>query len=731
MTLIPRRHPLPFLSILRTASAALLVLSASCGDDTVTSSDKNPVPKLNALYPGLAVIGGQSFTLTLVGSNFIRGSVALWNGEERSTVYVASDTLTATILTTDLAPAGAGKAAPQDEPLPAGPQGVTVQVWVKNPEPGGGTSNALPFVVAEARPAPVLLSVSPSSAQTGSSDLSITAAGSGFYDVSVVRWNTTDLATAFSDSNTLQATVPASLLTVSGTAQVTVFTPPPGGGVSVVRYFTVQEPNPVPAISGLNPSTVLAGGTGGSSFVLEVQGSNFVPTSKVLWDGASRVTTYVSETVLRVTVPQFEIADGKLVEIAVQNPAPGGGTSGSLTLTIENPPPGITWISPEGVASGAGPLVLEVNGSGFVSSSTVLWNGSERPTTFVGTDRITASIPATDLQNPGLASVTVLNPLPGGGQSEASDLLIYVRTAVVTNDLVYDPDRDRIFGTVPSSGGAYGNSIVSLDAVSGDILTSTFVGSEPVALARSDDGRYLYASITGANAVRRYVVAADSAGIQFPLGDDPSFGPLRAEDIVVLQGSPGSIAASTYRVGVSPRHGGVFVYDDGVRRADGTQDHTGSNRIEPSDSADILYGYNNETTEFGFRRLIVSATGISEDQVAKNLIAGFGVDIHFDGGRVYATTGAVVDPTTMQLVGTLPASGPMTTDASIHRAFFVNRTTRQITVLDTETFSKIGALGVPDIDSGAGSLIRVGDDGLAFRSSQYVVIVRHPMLAAP
>jgi hypothetical protein len=84
----------------------------------------------------------------------------------------------------------------------------------------------------------------------------------------------------------------------------------------------------------------------------------------------------------------------------------------------------------------------------------------------------------------------------------------------------------------------------------------------------------------------------------------------------------------------------VAIYDSGVPRTTTTPDHTGSNVIAFGTDSTRLYGYNNESTEFGFRRLIVSASGVTEQDVTRNLIAGFGGDIEYDGGLIWATVRA-------------------------------------------------------------------------------------------
>ena len=73
------------------------------------------------------------------------------------------------------------------------------------------------------------------------------------------------------------------------------------------------------------------------------------------------------------------------------------------------------------------------------------------------------------------------------------------------------------------------------------------------------------------------------------------------------------------------RHEGVVIYDNNVMRPTTTPDHTGSNRIEFT-SPNSLIGYNNETTEFGIRRLSVNNSGVSNVSVTQNVLSNFYLD---------------------------------------------------------------------------------------------------------
>jgi hypothetical protein len=89
-------------------------------------------------------------------------------------------------------------------------------------------------------PAPSLTSITPSSATAGGGAFTLTVNGTNFISGSVINWNGTALTTSFVSATQLTATVPAANITTAGTANVTVFTPSPGGGTSAASAFTVS-----------------------------------------------------------------------------------------------------------------------------------------------------------------------------------------------------------------------------------------------------------------------------------------------------------------------------------------------------------------------------------------------------------------------------------------------------------------------------------------------------------
>jgi hypothetical protein len=92
----------------------------------------------------------------------------------------------------------------------------------------------------------------------------------------------------------------------------------------------------------------------------------------------------------------------------------------AFALAKSNPVPSVSQpLRPDAAKPGASAFTLTVQGSGFVSKSVVRWNGSARPTHFVNITTLKAKISSSDVATAGTASVTVANPAPGGGVSDA------------------------------------------------------------------------------------------------------------------------------------------------------------------------------------------------------------------------------------------------------------------------------------------------------------------------
>lgn len=186
----------------------------------------NPIPTTSGLMPSSVVAGSPGLTLTVVGTNFVGASIVRWNGSNRTTTYVSSTELRATIASVDLTSSG------------------TRTVTVFNPSPGGGTSNGQTFTISAQspnNPVPQITQINPMAQPTGGTAFALSVLGSGFTSQSVVRWNGQTRTTTLISATELRADIPASDLSTAGIAAITVSTPSPGGGSSLPLTFFVQD----------------------------------------------------------------------------------------------------------------------------------------------------------------------------------------------------------------------------------------------------------------------------------------------------------------------------------------------------------------------------------------------------------------------------------------------------------------------------------------------------------
>jgi hypothetical protein len=217
---------------------------------------------------------------------------------------------------------------------------------------------------------PLITSVSPTNANAGGAAFTLTVNGSNFINSSVVKWNGAARSTTFVGANQLTAQISAADIATAGTFQVSVTTPPPGGGDSNVIDFQVIAPNPVPVLSTLSPTTTTAGG---ASFTLTINGSDFVNGAVVRWDGADRATTFLSSSKLTAQIGAADINAAGTHNVTVFNPAPGGGLSNVLTFTVNDPlpPPASLQFSAANyqLAEGTNSLVITVTRTGDTSTA--------------------------------------------------------------------------------------------------------------------------------------------------------------------------------------------------------------------------------------------------------------------------------------------------------------------------------------------------------------------------
>jgi hypothetical protein len=101
----------------------------------------------------------------------------------------------------------------------------------------------------------------------------------------------------------------------------------------------------------------------------------------------------------------------------------GGGGGGS-----SNPVPSISSLNPTQIAAGSQIQSLYIDGSNFLSSSTVTYNGTLHNSSLQGPTQIQIALAPSDVASTGQYPVVVTNPSPGGGSSAPTNFAVVTGT---------------------------------------------------------------------------------------------------------------------------------------------------------------------------------------------------------------------------------------------------------------------------------------------------------------
>ena len=159
-------------------------------------------------------------------------------------------------------------------------------------------------------------------------------------------WYSTNSGTSYTQAGSTISTVATTLATntftlnLSGSVRIEIRKIAGTNRINfdniTITDFSSTTSNPVPALSTLSPSSAAAGS---AALTLNLTGTNFINGSVVNWNGTAIPTTFVSSSSLTASVASALLATAGTAAVNVLNPAPGGGTSGSLTFTISTGTP--------------------------------------------------------------------------------------------------------------------------------------------------------------------------------------------------------------------------------------------------------------------------------------------------------------------------------------------------------------------------------------------------------
>ena len=193
----------------------------------LTFTVRAPTPAITSLSPASVLAGGNNFTLTVTGSNFLSGATVAWNGVALPTTSAGATQLTASVSAALIAAPGTARiTAVNAGPVPSNELSLSI------------TSGA----------AASLAGLSPSSAAPGGVSFTLTLSGAAFTARSTAQWNGAPLVTTFVSASKLTAIVPAVLIATAGTANVAVSG---DGATSNALPFSIGPPTPAATSAGI------------------------------------------------------------------------------------------------------------------------------------------------------------------------------------------------------------------------------------------------------------------------------------------------------------------------------------------------------------------------------------------------------------------------------------------------------------------------------------------------
>jgi uncharacterized repeat protein (TIGR01451 family) len=700
---------------------AMTVVNPAPGGGTSVAASfavNNPVPSITQLAPASFSAGSAASNITVTGTNFISGSVVQVGGTARTTTYVSATQLTFQLTVTDQVTAGA------------------LSVTVVNPTPGGGSSGAAS--IAGINPTPGSITLNPSSVPVGTTTATtVTVTGTNFLPVSSVQIGGAARSTTYVSATQLTFQLTVADQAAVGSLSVTVVNPAPGGGTSSALNITIYSGALPPVVYQLVRTRYYVGE--GNATVI-VKGAHFTSSCVVNWNGAPLTVTGQSSAWLYASVLPNLLSAAGTATVTVNNPASAPSLSNALTVTISLPTvPVLTSLS-----ASAGPsntaTSLAVYGGPFVHSSTVTWNGFIVPSAYVSVGEIDLTLPASSLAAPGNYSLIVNTPAPGGGTSTPLFYTAYIPLA--NNSMIYNPGNGLLYVSVPGSAGApYGNSIVSIDSVTGALGTPIYMGSEPDKLAITSDGKYLWVGLDGAAAVRQVDLTANTAGLQFQIqAFSAPYSTIEALALAALPGLDNSVI-------VAASNTNPAIYDNGVLRGAISSASLGSvSVLLVNGTLGEIYASN----QASYSIYTYNASGLTLKSSTTSLPPGpySSTELQLLSGTIYTDFGEAFNAETGALRGTFyssayyngayPASGPSFADSILGKIFYLDTGSntaylyQQIQAFNLSDYSPSNTPVIPitvisttvgSANANPSSLTRWGSNGLAFRTASAIYSV--------
>lgn len=450
------------------------------------------------------------------------------------------------------------------------------------------------------------------------------------------------------------------------------------------------------------------------------------PVKMIRWgpDGLALTTTGNQLFLVRAAM----VTSNNFADVAVTLSGPGSpvslGALAPFTVTVTNQGslPAMNVVVSNTI-SGGGPLLSVLPGSGTTfttnaGGTTVVWTiPLLNPG---GQASLTCSLNATvsglaTLQS--VANSTTFDPNLTNNASVATFLVGAppgldnpVIFTLPGNDVAWSAALGQLVLTVNAGISPWAGSLLSVDPLGFGVQCLVPVGSDCARLAVSSDGTTLYARTDGGVATIG-LPAATVSNLFLINVSDPS--PPYVFDMAVQPGSNQIVA-----IGAKDGNDAgtwILANDAGQQLTNGDFFYTTTTSLLFGPASSPLYVYNGSAlncyASVSNGLALIDSTGVS-------LPYRTTLNLAWAGGRIFASSGQVINPSPPSLAGTLTgmASGSLVaSDMASGRVFFLSPGTGQavLTAFDAATQLPAGSRIIPGVSGTIQRFIRWGTDGFA------------------
>jgi VCBS repeat-containing protein len=299
-------------------------------------------------------------------------------------------------------------------------------------------------------------------------------------------------------------------------------------------------------------------------------------------------------------------------------------------------------------------------------------------------------------------------------------------------DLVHDRRADLVYATIPAGAGTLANTLTPIDPYTGQLGPPVAIGDRPSRMVISDGGEIIHAVVEDGHAVQMYDLRSRRLGPKYWMSEGDRTG-VSVNSIQPFPGRPEAVVLTRRLVHTSPHSAGSGIYVNGVL----LPDHLGSggpDLLAVNETGDRIYGYQNSLTSFDFWVLEADDRGMRTRSYHPwaSVLSGFGVDRMVVGGdHLFVTGGAIIDLSSLKQVGSFLGGENFVVVPSENTLYSLSSgdNRHRLYAYDLSTLRRKASVDVPGVSGSTGSLVRFGDDGLAYRTSDNrIVLVRSDAL---